>query len=258
MAACATTFSRAGRGWSARIAEHNAELMAQQAQRRRARAHAGVLLRQPHLTTPAWSKPLIRCGCARCASFAPPIAMLFSLVMVYGLQHFYAIESSYRVEWKSRCSISCARRTASCASLRPSLRSPAASTRWLASLALPSRSRDRWFIPTPAPDAPSCPVARSGQLLLAACRLAIDARTRAAASLMKLSQERFAMPAAVRAIATAPDPPRVMPLKRSRFWLICLFFLLWACAIATPPLLAPDRAPPGVRRARPEAAAAHL
>ena len=23
-----------------------------------------------------------------------------------------------------------------------------------------------------------------------------------------------------------------MPLKRARFWLVCLFFLLWACAIA--------------------------
>ena len=30
--------------------------------------------------------------------FSGAIAVLFSLVMVYGMQHFYAIESSYRVE----------------------------------------------------------------------------------------------------------------------------------------------------------------
>jgi cell division protein FtsL len=30
--------------------------------------------------------------------FSAAVAVLFSLVMVYGLQHFYAIESSYRVE----------------------------------------------------------------------------------------------------------------------------------------------------------------
>jgi cell division protein FtsL len=30
--------------------------------------------------------------------FSAAVAVLFSLVMVYGLQHFYAIESGYRVE----------------------------------------------------------------------------------------------------------------------------------------------------------------
>ena len=30
--------------------------------------------------------------------FSAAVAVLFSLVMIYGLQHFYAIESSYRVE----------------------------------------------------------------------------------------------------------------------------------------------------------------
>ncbi len=28
------------------------------------------------------------------------------------------------------------------------------------------------------------------------------------------------------------NPPRVIPLPRARFWLVCLFFLFWACAIA--------------------------
>jgi cell division protein FtsI (penicillin-binding protein 3) len=39
------------------------------------------------------------------------------------------------------------------------------------------------------------------------------------------------MQAAVRAIRTRTNPPRVIPLPRARFWLICLFFLFWACAI---------------------------
>src|SRR5665213_2008740 len=39
------------------------------------------------------------------------------------------------------------------------------------------------------------------------------------------------MQAAVRTIRSRNNPPRVIPLKRTRFWLICLFFLLWACAI---------------------------
>jgi cell division protein FtsL len=30
--------------------------------------------------------------------FSAAVAVLFSLIMIYGLQHFYAIESSYRVE----------------------------------------------------------------------------------------------------------------------------------------------------------------
>ena len=115
MAACATTYFEAGRGWSARVAEHNAELMAQQpyapprACARRSSTLPGTL------TTPGWSRPPTRCGCARCALFSAAIAVLFSLIMIYGLQHFYAIESSYRVERKSRRSISCAKRTASCA-----------------------------------------------------------------------------------------------------------------------------------------------
>jgi cell division protein FtsI (penicillin-binding protein 3) len=37
---------------------------------------------------------------------------------------------------------------------------------------------------------------------------------------------------AVRAIRSRVSTPRTVPLKRTRFWLICLFFLLWACVIA--------------------------
>jgi cell division protein FtsI (penicillin-binding protein 3) len=40
------------------------------------------------------------------------------------------------------------------------------------------------------------------------------------------------MATAVRAIRSRVSTPRTVPLKRTRFWLICLFFLLWACVIA--------------------------
>ncbi len=40
------------------------------------------------------------------------------------------------------------------------------------------------------------------------------------------------MPATVRSPRSRKDPPRVIPLKRTRFWIICLCFAAWACAIA--------------------------
>jgi cell division protein FtsI (penicillin-binding protein 3) len=40
------------------------------------------------------------------------------------------------------------------------------------------------------------------------------------------------MSANLRVNRNGSNVPRVPPLKRARFWLICLFFLLWACAIA--------------------------
>jgi membrane protein YdbS with pleckstrin-like domain len=40
------------------------------------------------------------------------------------------------------------------------------------------------------------------------------------------------MPSAVRPSWNHNPAPRVMSLKRVRFWLICLFFLFWAILIA--------------------------
>jgi cell division protein FtsI (penicillin-binding protein 3) len=42
----------------------------------------------------------------------------------------------------------------------------------------------------------------------------------------------LSMPSAVRPSRNHNPAPRVMPLKRARFWLICLFFLSWAILIA--------------------------
>jgi len=40
------------------------------------------------------------------------------------------------------------------------------------------------------------------------------------------------MQAAIRANRNRTTTSRAVPLKSARFWLICLFFLLWALAIA--------------------------
>ena len=42
----------------------------------------------------------------------------------------------------------------------------------------------------------------------------------------------IAMQASVRAVRSRNNPSHVIPLKRIRFWAICLFFGVWACAIA--------------------------
>ncbi|MFZ0744452.1 MAG: penicillin-binding protein 2, partial [Terracidiphilus sp.] len=40
------------------------------------------------------------------------------------------------------------------------------------------------------------------------------------------------MQATLRANRNRSTTPRAMPMKLARFWLVCLFFLMWACAIA--------------------------
>ena len=96
MAACTTTFDIA-ESWSARVAEHNAALMAQQPLRRRGARTPEVSFaktfdnsRLVKATDPVRVRQM--------RIFAAALTLLFSLVMIYGLQHFSAIEGSYRVE----------------------------------------------------------------------------------------------------------------------------------------------------------------
>ncbi|MGD0938188.1 MAG: cell division protein FtsL [Terracidiphilus sp.] len=97
MAACTTTYFEAGRSLGARIAERNAELMAQQAQRRR-----GV--RTPEFTFPKRfdNSRLVKAPdpvrARQIRQFSMAVTVLFSLTMLYGLQHFSAIEKGYRIE----------------------------------------------------------------------------------------------------------------------------------------------------------------
>lgn len=97
MAACATTYFESGRGWGARIAERNNELMAQQAQRRR-RVRTPEFFFTRHFDNTRLVKASDPVRVREMRVFSAAVAVLFSLIMIYGLQHFSAIESSYRVE----------------------------------------------------------------------------------------------------------------------------------------------------------------
>ncbi len=97
MAACATTYFEDGHGWSASVAERNAELLAQQPlKRRRVRTPEFHFVKRFDNSRLVKASDPVRAREMRV--FSAAAAVLFSLVMVYGLQHFYAIESSYRVE----------------------------------------------------------------------------------------------------------------------------------------------------------------
>jgi cell division protein FtsL len=98
MAACATTtYFDPRRGWNARVAERNAGLMAQQPLRRRGvRTPEFFFVKQFDNSRLVKAPDPVRVREMRAFSFA--VALLFSLIMIYGLQHFSAIETGYRVE----------------------------------------------------------------------------------------------------------------------------------------------------------------
>ena len=97
MAAIATTYFEAGRSLSARVAERNAEVLAQQPARRR-----GVPTPEFYFSRSIDNSRLVKAAdpvrVRQMRVFAAAVTALFSLIMIYGLQHFSAIESSYSVE----------------------------------------------------------------------------------------------------------------------------------------------------------------
>ena len=97
MAACATSYFESGRGRGYGVAERNAELMAQQMLRRR-----GVRTPEFYFSKRFDNTRLVKASdpvrVRQMRVFSAAITVLFTLVMIYGLQHFSAIESSYRVE----------------------------------------------------------------------------------------------------------------------------------------------------------------
>ena len=97
MAECTTTYFEAGRSLNARVAEHNAELLARQPQlRRRVRTPEFHFAR--HVDNSRLVKASDPVRVKEMRVFGAALAVLFSLVMIYAMQHFYAIEGSYRVE----------------------------------------------------------------------------------------------------------------------------------------------------------------
>jgi hypothetical protein len=97
MAACTTTLFDTRSGWTARVAERNAALLAQQPMRRR-----GVRTPEIPFTRHFDNSRLVKASdpvrVRQMRIFSAAVTVLFSLVMFYGLQHFSAIEGSYRVE----------------------------------------------------------------------------------------------------------------------------------------------------------------
>ena len=97
MAACATTYFGTNHGWPAKVADRNADLMAQQVVRRR-----GVRTPEVFFTKAFDNSRVVKAPdpvrMREMRLFAAAVTVLFSLVMVYGWQHFSAIESGYRIE----------------------------------------------------------------------------------------------------------------------------------------------------------------
>lgn len=97
MAAIATTYFETGRSLEARVAERNTEILAQQPARRRGIATPEFLFAK-HLDNSRLVKASDPVRVREMRVFAAALTVLFSLIMIYGLQHFSAIESSYHVE----------------------------------------------------------------------------------------------------------------------------------------------------------------
>jgi cell division protein FtsL len=97
MAACTTTYFEAGQGWTARVAERNAALLAQQAARRRGVRTPEVIFPR-HIDNSRLVKASDPVRARQMRIFAAAATVLFTLIMIYGLQHFSAIEGSYKIE----------------------------------------------------------------------------------------------------------------------------------------------------------------
>jgi cell division protein FtsL len=97
MAAIATTYFEAGLSYEQRVRERNIELFAQQPFKRR-----GVRTPEFYIAKHLDNSRLIKAPdpvrVREMRVFSAAISVLFTLVMIYGLQHFYAIEGGYRVE----------------------------------------------------------------------------------------------------------------------------------------------------------------
>ena len=101
MAAATTTYFESGRSWTARVAERNSELLAQQPLRRRG-VRTPEFYFTKHFDNTRLEKTPDPVRVREMRVFSAAVTVLFSLAMVYGLQHFSAIERSYRVEAKKQ------------------------------------------------------------------------------------------------------------------------------------------------------------
>ncbi|WP_263357086.1 FtsB/FtsL family cell division protein [Acidicapsa ligni] len=98
MAAHAATYFDSGRSSSRRIEERNARLFAEQQRLRRGATLEVFFPKRIDNSRLVKAPDTVRIREMRI--FTAAVAVLFSLVMVYGLQHFSAIEMGYKVEAK--------------------------------------------------------------------------------------------------------------------------------------------------------------
>jgi len=96
MAAC-TTYFDPGQTLAARAAERNAALIAQQPLRRRGVRTPEIMFNR-HFDNSRLVKASDPVRVRQMRIFSATLTALFLLVMFYGLQHFSAIEGSYKVE----------------------------------------------------------------------------------------------------------------------------------------------------------------
>ncbi len=96
MAAC-TTYFEASCVWPARVAERNRKLFERQQTRRRG-ARTPEFHFSKHFDNSRLMKAPDPVRARQMRLFSAAITVLFSLVMIYGLQHFSAIEGGYQVE----------------------------------------------------------------------------------------------------------------------------------------------------------------
>jgi cell division protein FtsL len=97
MAACTATLFDTKPGWTARVAERNAAILAQQPMRRRGVRTPEIIFTH-HFDNTRLVKADDPVRARQMRIFSAAMTVLFSLIMFYGLQHFYAIENSYRIE----------------------------------------------------------------------------------------------------------------------------------------------------------------
>jgi cell division protein FtsL len=97
MAAACTTYIESVPRWSPGVAERNARIFAEQPLRRRGIRTPEIMFAR-HFDNTRLVKAPDPVRVRQMRIFSAACAVLFSLVMVYGLQHFRAIEGSYTVE----------------------------------------------------------------------------------------------------------------------------------------------------------------
>lgn len=95
--AAITTYLEPAVQWPPHVAQRNAQIMAQQQARRRGVRTPEVMFNR-HFDNSRLVKAPDPVRVRQMRIFSAALTVLFSLAMVYGFQHFSAIEGSYRVE----------------------------------------------------------------------------------------------------------------------------------------------------------------